>query len=104
MNTLLCKSRYLSRGWVKALKKYENLHIMFKPSFDPFNQEVNGLVYNLVNPNPYKKKYYLKNLQDKFSKGKIIDSKVDKAFFDNEYIQKLQDTFNKIINFYKLYK
>ena len=104
MNILLCESRYLSRSWIKTLKKYKNLHIVIKPSFDPFNQEVNGLVNNLVNLNPYKNKHYLKNLQDNLSKGKIINSKVDKAFMNNENIEKLQDTFNKVINFYKLYK
>ena len=77
---------------------------MIKPSFDPFNQEVNKLVNNLIKPNPYKNKLYLKNLQENLFEGKIMDSKVDKSVMDHENIQKLQDAFNEVINFYKLNK
>ena len=77
---------------------------MIKPSFDPFNEKVNELVNKLIKSNPHKNKLYLKKLQENLFEGKIMDSKVDKSVMDPENIQKLQDAFNEVINFYKLYK
>ena len=74
---------------------------MIKPSFDPFNEEVNELVNNRIKSNPYKNKLYLKKLQENLFEGKIMDSKVDKSVMDHENIQKLQYAFNEVINFYK---
>ncbi len=75
--------------------------IMIKPKFDPFNQEVNELVNSLIQPNPYKNKNYLRNLQRNLFEGKIMDSKVDKSVMNDENIQKLRKAFNEVINFYK---
>ena len=101
--TTSLEASILGKKAVTAAKSQFN-KIMIKPSFDPFNQEVNELVNNLIKPNPYKNKLYLKNLQENLFEGKIMDSKVDKSVMDHENIQKLQDAFNEVINFYKLNK
>ena len=98
--TTSLEASILGKKAVTAAKSQFN-KIMIKPSFDPFNQEVNELVNNLIKPNPYKNKLYLKNLQENLFEGKIMDSKVDKSVMDHENIQKLQYAFNEVINFYK---
>ena len=67
--TTSLEASILGKKAVTAAKSQFN-QIMIKPSFDPFNEEVNELVNNRIKSNPYKNKLYLKNFKKTYLKEK----------------------------------